>query len=148
MIAIFATSRLRGQKTPFVLEERHRCGGEPLGETDALGCDFADFGRVLGDIWILEQAEGKLIAEHAPYGPVQNRFRYLLVAHGLGQHLPVAVDARRLDVHAGGESEQPRFLSGSGYLLARVQEVDGDVVGHGRPREAHAAAQHVGQHRT
>ena len=44
-------------------------------------------------------------------------------------------------------ASNPASSAGFGDLLARVQEADGDVVGHGRPREAHPAAQHVGQHR-
>jgi hypothetical protein len=135
------------QQPLLVLEQRHRCGGEPLRELDALACDGANLGRVLRDVRVFEQTQRKLVAQHAAHGPVQKRLGHLAVAHGLSQQLPVAVDRRQLDVHACREGEQPRLLGSCCDLLAVVQEGDGDVVGHDGAREAHAVAQHVRQNR-
>ena len=112
MIAIFAMSRLRGRRPFSFLSSVTDAAASRLESSTPSAATLRISAGFSGDVRVLEQAEGKLVAQHAAYGPVQNRFRYFLVAHGLGQHLPVAVDGWRLDVHAGRESEQPRLLGG------------------------------------
>ena len=135
------------QQAVVVLEQRHRFSGEPPGQIDALARHGANFDRVLADVRIVEEAESRLVAQDVAHGPIEQRLGDLPVAYRPGQHLPVAVHRRCLDIHAGREGQRSCFLWCWRDLLPRMQEPDSHIVRHGRSREAHAAAQQVRQHR-
>src|ERR671926_432192 len=82
------------QQMLLVLEQRHRLCCETPGEIVPLARDLADRDRILTNVRVVEETERELVSQHAAHGLVQLGLGYLAALHGLGQHLPVAVDGR------------------------------------------------------
>jgi hypothetical protein len=121
------------QQIPLVLEQGHRLVREPAGQLVALARRGGDLHRIFGDVRVVEQAEGELVPQHAAHRLVQLGLGSSVALHGLDEHLPVALDARRLDVHAGGESERRDLLGVGCDQVARLRPADGAVIGDDRP---------------
>lgn len=71
------------QHIVLVLEQGHRLVREPSGLVVALAGHGVDLDRVLGDIGVVEQAEGELVPQHAAHRLVQLRLGHPAALDGL-----------------------------------------------------------------
>jgi hypothetical protein len=93
------------QETLLVLEQGHRFGGEPARQVGALARNGANLDRILCNVRVVEQAERKLVPQHAARGwsrSDSDTFRYARPA----PTRPVAEDGR-LDIHASRQCGTP-----------------------------------------
>ena len=71
-----------GQKLLVVLEQGHRLGREPLGQVVAFSREGFALDRLFGNIRVVEQAQGELVAQHAAHGRVQEGLGHGSALHG------------------------------------------------------------------
>jgi hypothetical protein len=133
------------QQPVVVLHQRHGLVREAPRKLVALAGSGADLDGVLGDIWVVEEAERELAAQDAAHGLVELVLRELAAFHGPDERLPVAVGRGRLDVHPGRDAQRADLLRARGDELPGLRPADAVVVGHDRAGEPQPAAEQIGQ---
>ena len=88
MTAIFLMSRPRGRRPFSFLSSVTDSAASRWDRSLPSVAESVELDRIFGDVWVVEQPQGELVAQHAAHGLVQPGLIRLAALDGLGQHFP------------------------------------------------------------